>query len=112
MDYMPDMKHGSLYTYPFLIKSGLRIMIYSGDIDGAVPFVGTREWIQQLNLGKPDGKKSYYEWMVDDQVAGYYELYNGLTFVTVKGSGHMVPQDKPAQAWHMINSFLTGKDHP
>jgi len=79
--------------------------VYSGDTDGAVPLIGTRQWIQNLNLGI---KQGYTSWYVDDQVAGYYLEYNGLTLVTVKGAGHMVPQWKPVQAWHMIYSFING----
>ena len=79
--------------------------MYSGDTDGSVPFVGTREWIWKLNLGEV---QDYRSWYVDEQVAGYYEIYEGLTFVTIKGAGHMVPQFKPPQAHYMFNKFLTG----
>jgi len=103
MDYVSDYLHGSLYTYGYLIRSGLRILIYSGDTDGAVPTIGTREWINSLNLGY---QQTYTQWYVDDQVAGYYEMYNGLTLVTIKGAGHMVPQFKPAQAHHFFYAFL------
>lgn len=92
--------------YPYLISSGLRILIYSGDVDGAVPFIGTREWIRTLDLQRT---QEYAEWFVGDQVAGFYEEYRGLTFVTVKGAGHMVPQYKPAQAWRMFTRFLVGE---
>ncbi|CAG9333705.1 unnamed protein product [Blepharisma stoltei] len=105
LDYSSDYLHGSYYTYPFLIRAGLRILIYSGDVDGAVSFIGTREWINNLQL---DVKTPYSSWYVDEQVAGYFIEYEGLTFVTVKGAGHMVPQWKRPQAWHMINSFLSG----
>lgn len=107
LNYISDYLHGSYYTYPFLIKSGLRIMIYSGDVDGSVPMIGTREWIKNLGL---DVATPYSSWYVDEQVAGYFIEYEGLTFVTVKGAGHMVPQWKRPQAWHMINSFLTGNN--
>ncbi|CAG9322916.1 unnamed protein product [Blepharisma stoltei] len=105
LDYQDDYLHGSVYIYPYLIRAGLRILVYSGDVDGSVPFIGTREWINSLNL---DVKQSYASWYVDEQVAGYYIEYEGLTWVTVKGAGHMVPQWKRPQAWHMINSFLSG----
>eukprot|EP00358_Blepharisma_japonicum_P002525 CAMPEP_0202945448 /NCGR_PEP_ID=MMETSP1395-20130829/6474_1 /ASSEMBLY_ACC=CAM_ASM_000871 /TAXON_ID=5961 /ORGANISM="Blepharisma japonicum, Strain Stock R1072" /LENGTH=320 /DNA_ID=CAMNT_0049645489 /DNA_START=385 /DNA_END=1347 /DNA_ORIENTATION=+ len=105
LNYQDDYLHGSIFVYPFLIRSGLRIMVYSGDVDGSVPFIGTRQWINSLNL---DVKQPYASWYVDEQVAGYYIEYEGLTWVTVKGAGHMVPQWKRPQAWHMVNSWLSG----
>ena len=50
LDYRSDYLHGSFYTYPDLIRAGLRVWVYSGDVDGSVPFTGTREWINKLNL--------------------------------------------------------------
>jgi carboxypeptidase C (cathepsin A) len=41
-------------------------------------------------------------------VAGYYEEYDGLTFLTVKGAGHMVPQDRPVHALDMLSTFING----
>jgi len=105
LDYDSDYEHGSYYTYPDLINAGLNILIYSGDTDGAVPLIGTREWIRNLNLGILE---PYRSWYVDEEVAGYTILYTGLRLVTVKGAGHIVPQDKPAQAHHMLMSWLQG----
>ena len=34
---------------------------------------------------------------------------DGLTFVSFKGCGHMVPSDNPSGAYDMINAFLNGK---
>jgi carboxypeptidase C (cathepsin A) len=31
---------------------------------------------------------------------------NDFTFITVHGSGHMVPEDKPAQAHQMIYNWI------
>lgn len=105
LDYQDDFVHGSFYTYPNLINAGLNILIYSGDTDGAVPLIGTRNWIRNLNLQIVE---PYRSWYYDEQVAGYTILYSGLRLVTVKGAGHMVPQDKPAQAHQMLMSWLTG----
>lgn len=97
---------GSLWTYPTLISAGLKILIYSGDTDTVCPFPQTRTWIADLDLTL---LQDHTQWYLDDQVAGYYEVYNGLTFVSVKGVGHMVPQWAPAQAYQLITSFLFDK---
>ena len=87
------------------MKSGLRIWIYTGDTDLVVPFVGTREWIKKLGL--PVIQK-FRPWYLNQQVAGFYEVYDKLTYVTVKGAGHMVPQVKPEESLYMFNQFLKG----
>ena len=40
------------------------------------------------------------------QVAGFVQHYEGLSYATVKGAGHMVGQAKPAEALSLIDSFL------
>jgi len=97
---------GSFYLYPRLIQNNLRIWIYSGDTDGAVPFNGTRAWIQNLQLPVVTANRSWR--ITNDEVAGYVTVYQGLTFVTVKGVGHMVPQWKRAEAFYMFGKYLTG----
>lgn len=39
---------GTYNLYPNLVNSGLRIWIYSGDTDGAVPTSGTMYWFNKL----------------------------------------------------------------
>ena len=98
----------SIWTYPTLIASGLRIFVYSGDVDLSNPFPGTRQWIAELNMEMIQDHTSFYT--SDGQVAGYYEVYSGLTFVSVKGAGHMVPQYKPQAALQMFRAFVLGID--
>ena len=46
---------------------------------------------------------------VNKQVCGYAQKYEeGLVIVTVKGAGHMVPQDKRAASYKMFSSFIKG----
>lgn len=42
------------------------------------------------------------------QVAGFVQHYDGLSYATVKGAGHMVGQGKPAEALSLIDRFLRG----
>ncbi|XP_019463273.1 PREDICTED: serine carboxypeptidase-like 33 isoform X1 [Lupinus angustifolius] len=96
-----------LPIYTKLIKGGLKIWIYSGDADGRVPVIGTRYCIEALGLPL---KSSWRSWYHDNQVGGRIVEYEGLTYVTVRGAGHLVPLNKPSEALTIIHSFLTG-DH-
>lgn len=40
------------------------------------------------------------------QVAGFVQYYEGLTYATVIGAGHMVGQGKPEQGLALIDKFL------
>lgn len=90
-----------------LINSGkLRGLIYNGDVDMACNFLGDEWFADSLGFKVLE---NYEEWKCNDQVAGFVKYYDRLTFLTVKGSGHMVPGDKPAQAYKMISSFLNNQ---
>ncbi|KAF8034218.1 hypothetical protein BT93_C0489 [Corymbia citriodora subsp. variegata] len=90
-----------------LIKRGLRALIYSGDHDMVIPYVGTQAWIDTLNLTISE---DWHAWFVDGQVAGYATLYSSfpslLTFVTVKGAGHTAPEYKPEQCFALISRWF------
>lgn len=47
-----------------------------------------------------------------EQVGGWTQEYEGLTFVTVRGAGHEVPLHKPKQALTLFKSFLSGNSMP
>ena len=74
----------------------------------------TRWWTSSLGLPVV---KPWRSWLVDSQVAGYVTSYvsdanlneHGLTFLTVKGSGHMVPQFRPKQAYAMFQRYINGQ---
>ena len=108
------LEKGSIYTYPYLLNK-IRILIYSGDTDLAVPFNGNQAWIKNLRLPIISEWRS---WRAEDlngnidkeNIAGYRTIYKGLTFVTVKGTGHMVPQWKRKEAFHMVKRFLADED--
>jgi len=107
-----DINYSNVYDtvipiHQQLLKAGYRILVYSGDTDMCVPFTGSEAWTHSLNLPL---KSEWRPWKVNYQVAGYVKVYeqNGteFTFATIKGSGHMVPQYKPAQAFHFFQKFL------
>ncbi|KAG2726810.1 hypothetical protein I3760_01G129600 [Carya illinoinensis] len=98
-----------LSTYTKLIKGGLKIWIYSGDTDGRVPVIGSRYWIEALSLPL---KSPWRSWYHNHQVGGRIVEYEGITFVTVRGAGHLVPLNKPSEALSLLHSFLTAQPLP
>mmetsp|Transcript_32036 Transcript_32036/g.54028 ORF Transcript_32036/g.54028 Transcript_32036/m.54028 type:complete len:358 (+) Transcript_32036:561-1634(+) len=86
-----------------------QMLIYSGDTDGCVPYVGTEAWTRGLNFtvtndwhqwfAKPDMEHSLHK-------AGYAVTFDKFQFVTINGAGHMVPQFQPGFATEMFNKFL------
>ncbi|XP_073311707.1 serine carboxypeptidase-like 26 [Primulina huaijiensis] len=98
-----------LPIYRKLIKGGLKIWMYSGDADGRVPVIGTRYCIEALGLPL---KTPWTSWFHKHQVAGRIVEYEGLTFVTLRGAGHLVPLNKPKQALALIHSYLSGQHLP
>ena len=101
---------GSIWTYPKLIEANLSILIYSGDTDAIVPFNGNLLWIRDLKL---ETEEPWRKWRVDNDlnnIAGYVVKYKGLTFCTIKGTGHMAPGWKPKESFYMFSKFLKGED--
>ncbi|RWR80157.1 serine carboxypeptidase-like protein 2 [Cinnamomum micranthum f. kanehirae] len=86
-----------------LTTKGYRSLVYSGDHDSKVPFVGTQAWIRSLNFSIIDEWRS---WWVDGQVAGYTRTYaNNLTFATVKAR-YSWEEDIQRQSTNLRNALL------
>nr|XP_048322293.1 serine carboxypeptidase-like 33 [Ziziphus jujuba var. spinosa] len=98
-----------LPIYTKLKEGGLKIWIYSGDADGSVPVIGSRYCVEALHLPL---KSPWRSWYHNQQVGGRILEYEGLTFVTVRGAGHLVPLNKPSESLSLIHSFLTGHHLP
>ena len=110
-------------------------IVYNGDTDPCVSYEGTRTAVKRIGMNELDGG-SYRPWfynhtattmeilqeksitfgpnlIVHDagiQFGGEVTSYEkNLSFVTVHGSGHMVPQFRPQAAFHMLSKLLSNE---
>jgi hypothetical protein len=83
----------SIVLYPELIKSGLRVLIYNGDADSCVPYIGNEEWTSSMvELGVVTERSSWHPWYVsgDDSVpAGYATNYDVVPTTTDTTNMHV-----------------------
>ena len=100
----------STYLDIFNTDSDIYGVVYNGDTDMACNFLGDEWFVQDLNF---TALNDYREWFIDatqsynaQQVGGWTIDYDRISFVTVRGSGHMVPQYRPEAALKMFQYFL------
>jgi len=95
------------YQLKTIVNSGVRVLIYNGDVDTVCNFAGDKEFIASLGFSQIDDNVPWtYDHDYGIENAGWQTSYQGIRFVTVRGSGHFVPQDKPREALQMIANFI------
>ena len=89
IEYLNEYKYSVVPLWQrFIAQTNWRLLVFSGDVDSAVPTVGTQRWI--TCLGQPIVNR-WRPWYYMNQTAGLRVDYEGISFLTVKGAGHMVP---------------------
>ncbi|KAG6769081.1 hypothetical protein POTOM_024697 [Populus tomentosa] len=112
-----EMENLEISTVPLLaklLKSGIRVHVYSGDQDSVIPLTGTRTVVN--GLAKELGLNTtvpYRTWFQGKQVAGWTQVYgNILSFATIRGASHEAPFSQPERSFVLFNAFLEGKQLP
>jgi cathepsin A (carboxypeptidase C) len=112
------------------------VWVYNGDTDPCVSYEGTRTAMERVGFPEVDGG-GYRPWFYNhsattlDVLASKSALFgpdlmvqetgpqfggeivnyeHGLSFLTVHGSGHMVPQFRPQAALHMLHKLVSFQD--
>jgi serine carboxypeptidase-like clade 2 len=122
-----DNGHGFNYTsdqtfvgpiYERAIREGLQVMVYEGDVDACGLQTSNVEDVFVPLFDDVIGLKQTREWRpwtTDGvhQMGGYViEWERGVRFVSVRGSGHLVPLNRPDVSEVMINAFTRNASLP
>lgn len=95
-----------LYNTTLLEHPEVKKWLLSGTEDGVITTIGTQRWIHKIGFNVD---KKWTQWKAQKQISGYCQSYQeGLVLVTIKGAGHMAPQDKRLEAKFVLDSFLKG----
>uniref|UniRef100_A0A914UR39 Carboxypeptidase n=1 Tax=Plectus sambesii TaxID=2011161 RepID=A0A914UR39_9BILA len=99
-----------------IADAGVRVLLYSGDADTICNTVHTSIFTSKLGRQVLDADPdSTHTWLYngeDPNIAGFITRYSGgVDFLTVRGSGHMVPKDKPREAQQLIYNFINNRNY-
>ncbi|XP_019429723.1 PREDICTED: serine carboxypeptidase-like 45 isoform X1 [Lupinus angustifolius] len=97
-----------------LVKSGIRVLVYSGDQDSVIPLLGTRSLVNGLAKEfELNTTISYRAWFEGRQVAGWTQVYGDiLSFATIRGASHEAPFSQPERSLVLLKAFVEGKPLP
>lgn len=94
-----------------LLKLGVDVTIYSGQLDLICATKGTLDWVQKLKWGDLKNFTSSPRvplYCNGDEAAGtqaFVKSYKNLKFYWILGAGHMVPIDNPCPALKMLGDI-------
>eukprot|EP00092_Neocalanus_flemingeri_P029980 GFUD01032549.1.p1 GENE.GFUD01032549.1~~GFUD01032549.1.p1 ORF type:complete len:489 (-),score=94.05 GFUD01032549.1:103-1569(-) len=95
------------------ILSNMKVLIYSGNQDIIVNIQGTANMVRALRWPGRDefgqSKKNTY-WVQQKGrriLSGHFNTGGNLTFLVVRGAGHMVPISQPVVARQILNDFIS-----
>lgn len=111
---MQNLEIPTIHVLGKLAKSGIRVLVYSGDQDSVLPLTGTRTLVN--GLAKEIGLNTtvpYRTWVEGRQAAGWTQVYGDiLSFATIRGASHEAPLSQPRRSLALFNAFLGGKPLP
>ncbi|GAA5815666.1 hypothetical protein MFLAVUS_009179 [Mucor flavus] len=93
------------------LDSGVRVILYVGDMDWICNWVGNLEWSKKMEWSGKEGYNAAVDekWYSDltGKHAGDVRSFNNLTFLRIFDAGHMVPYDQPENALDFFNKWLS-----
>jgi len=93
----------------------LRVLVYNGDTDPGINSMVTQDkyfnFFASINVTE---QEAWRPWTTDgkQRMGGYVVTYPGdFHYLTIRGSGHMVPEYKPDVTLAFLSAFLKGEPY-
>jgi serine carboxypeptidase-like clade 1 len=111
MVYKPSEKNLMPFYQQVASETALRVLIYNGDADPSINSFMAQNWTSSLGFTPT---QTWRPWTLDSclRMGGYVTRYKErLDYLTIRGSGHMVPEFKPAPALEFMRAWLADEDY-
>eukprot|EP00933_Yihiella_yeosuensis_P041440 TRINITY_DN35830_c0_g1_i1.p1 TRINITY_DN35830_c0_g1~~TRINITY_DN35830_c0_g1_i1.p1 ORF type:complete len:754 (+),score=140.53 TRINITY_DN35830_c0_g1_i1:83-2344(+) len=92
-----------------LLEAGKPVLVYSGDTDSTVDWIGSKLWVESLNWThqKEWNQQMDSPFRIGGVAKGMQRSSHGLTFLQIYDAGHLVPLDQPQVALAMVKEFIS-----
>ncbi|XP_039772646.1 serine carboxypeptidase-like 45 isoform X2 [Panicum virgatum] len=110
-----DLQIPTINIVGALVKSGIPVLVYSGDQDSVIPLTGSRTLVSRLaSRLRLNTTAPYRAWFQGKQVGGWTRVFGGgaLSFATVRGASHEAPFSQPERSLGLFRAFLAGRPLP
>ncbi|KAK3144909.1 hypothetical protein QOZ80_4AG0319560 [Eleusine coracana subsp. coracana] len=110
-----DLQIPTINIVGALVKSGVPVLVYSGDQDSVIPLTGSRTLVHRLaGRLRLNTTEPYRAWFQGKQVGGWTQVFGGgaLSFATVRGASHEAPFSQPERSLGLFRAFLAGRQLP
>ncbi|KAG0147667.1 hypothetical protein CROQUDRAFT_61494 [Cronartium quercuum f. sp. fusiforme G11] len=76
-----------------IINSGIRTLIFAGDADYIVNYMGVEAMVDTLKtkFSTHYRQQNFTNWIIDGELAGFYKNSGTLSYLRILGAGHKVP---------------------
>ena len=94
----------------YILSQKVNVLIYNGQDDLIVNMPGVENMMAKINWSGSSGflNAPKVNWMVNGNLAGYAQTYQGLTYILVLKAGHMTAHDQPANVKDMVTRYING----
>ncbi|XP_041968814.1 retinoid-inducible serine carboxypeptidase-like [Aricia agestis] len=111
-DMTPDFYVSTTkYVEALLNQTSLKIAIYNGNLDVVTPLVGASNWVHNLKWAHAEEFMLARRNLINGHRNGYYKSVGRLSFWSVFGAGHWVPEDNPKAMEHILEYLMATKEN-
>ncbi|KAL4442629.1 hypothetical protein ABPG74_007031 [Tetrahymena malaccensis] len=96
-----------------IVNANLKVLIYNGDLDFMCNYIGSENWVNNLNWKQQSQFQAaqYQTVKLNGKEVGKIKGVSKLQFYIVYNAGHMVPKDQPEVALQLINTFISQESY-
>ncbi|KAE9216656.1 hypothetical protein PF004_g14392 [Phytophthora fragariae] len=107
LKYTPTLSAEVTPLWRKLLASGVKGVIYHGDADLICNAVGGLWAVESLGVPRLAPRSAWtYGEKDSKQTGGFVEAFEGISYLTVKGAGYLVPMTQPEEAKQMLDLFV------